>query len=181
MKKTFTHNRVRRNFDMPAQFSACEPFIPTKAVNEREIARRRASRAHTTVLRQQTTGIEAGMVILAKTTGTEAEKTARTSVAKALLGASWHQYAEHALGVYRRTLQLPLIAAYEPEDRPSAAYFRDQGIDMLIRASHLAVHLRVAHEMRAPKVFERTAFELGIHMGDIALVLSTTDIADHVA
>lgn len=164
MKQPFTH------FDLSRQhLSERGHYIPPKARDEAEIARRKTLPKGTLIAEQQAKGVNIAYDILSNVEpGKDTAFTTRM-LGMAAINTSWYIYGHDAPNVMRRRLFLPRMADPQTEWRQTPTELKDKTLSGLHTAYNLAV--RVADDTAANKVSQRRVHSLGRQLGNMSLNL----------
>jgi hypothetical protein len=160
-----------KNFDLPRQhLDARGNYIPSKARDEHEIARRRALPSGTLIAEQQAMGIKiAGEILSQVEVGQDMLFTTRM-LGMAALNTSWYVYGKSAPDVMRRRLDLPLLADKDTDWRQDAAGLRAETQQKLEVAYDLADVVADDHAENRVRKYRIRAF--GRHIGNVSLHLA---------
>lgn len=159
------------HFDLPREFLSREGhYLPPKARDQAEIARRRSLPAGTLVHEQQAKGIEIASKIFASVETGEGMAFTTRLLGMTAINTSWYIFGQKAPDVMRRRLHLPKMANEETEERLSAAQLRLDTIQDFNVAHDLANGVAKAHLI--DKLSVRRANGFGRHLGNLALNLA---------
>lgn len=172
--------RIPTNFDLPTKYSDGPHHVPHKARDPETIARRRARPAGSLIVRQQQQGLFIGTSVLKHTKTPQGASFAREIVGTSLLGSAWHSYAQDS-EVMRRCLKLPMLAEYDPDQRPNTNELTSQAINQLDEAMVCSQSLVFAVESRRAQPFDRYHRQLGRQLGNASLTLAGAEVGDTVA
>lgn len=159
------------NFDLPRQHLSQEGhYVPPKARDPEEIARRRTLPAGTVLAEQQAKGVEIAHTLLGRTEVGSDMKFVTHMVGMLTINASWYLFGRGAPDVMRRRLILPHIARYEDDSRLSAAELRENALEGLGLATDMAADFAGRYAERKLSVHWARGFAR--HLGNVALDLA---------
>lgn len=181
--------KARRNFNLPAQHineTDGSNYVPPRARDEAEIARRRQLRPGTLLLEHQAAGLEVARAVYRHpVTESEDAKYIRQRLAVPLFNSAWYTFANMDKSpdfFMSRILKLPVIAYDETEIedpwRASKEFLETKIRDGLGRSAALASRLTIQYQRGAEKTRLKTAADLGRAMGNTALLLINRDNFD---
>lgn len=164
-------NKPRTHFDLTREhLSERGHYIPPKARDAEEIARRRSLPAGTLIAEQQARGLEIAHDILASVEPGEDMLFTTRMLGMAALNSSWYMFGQDASDVMRRRLWLPKMADDDTGYRQSAAELRTTTIDSLDGAHSMAQEF--ATWLAERRATERRKKQLGRHLGNTSLHLA---------
>lgn len=165
MKKPYS------NFDLPRQHIYSDHYVPSRARDTEEIARRRALPTGTILAEYQRDGLQMATNILAHVEEPEDVAFAVDTLAASGLNSAWYSYARHA-SVMRRRLSLPELANDEVGDG-----WRQTRNGLLTKAQRgLAFTAELAGQLAASRSegreVDRQSIALGRQLGNVSLELA---------
>ena len=169
-------NRPRRNFDLPAKHindTDGANYVPPRARNPEEIARRQQLRSGSLIREFQASGTKVAEATFNHPV-TEPEDTAyiRKHLAIPLLNSAWYNFADSAKTpdiFMRRELKLPVLADDNAEWRATKEGMVVRVRQGLAETARLASILSIQYQKGVETI--RTEKKLGRTMGNTALTL----------
>lgn len=169
-------NRPRRNFDLPAKHindTDGANYIPPRARNPEEIARRQALRPGSLIREFQASGaMVAEATFNHPVTEPEDVNYIRRHLAIPLLNSAWYSFADSARTpdiFMRRELKLPILADDKAEWRATKEGMIARVRQGLAETARLSSNLSIQYQKGLETV--RTEKKLGRAMGNTALTL----------
>lgn len=145
--------RLPKDFDLPVKLHPSEKaheqalmvahFIPPKARNEAEIARRQGLRPGTLVTEYQYRGLAMSGLIMNQLIDRQSLAFVADTLAPAALNTAWYSFARGA-AVMRRRLKLPLLASEDRADRPTTYMLQADAAYYCKQAAEEGMHLVTA-------------------------------------
>lgn len=170
-----------KDFDLPTTLQAKgADYVPPKARDEDEIARRKRLPSGTLLAEQQRDGVAITGDILAQLERQEDLEFASRLLGASALNSSWYLFAQGA-PVMRRRLKLPMLANPLPGMRPISAELaiaRDQRLTQVKQKAETHAQM-VAFGLSELAVDDNTVI-LGRSLGNTALAIATVDLGDQV-
>lgn len=169
--------RIYKHFDLPVKHLDGDfDYVPPKARDQAEIVRRRQLAPGTLLVEQQALGTEiAGRVVDYCIEHDDGEFSARLLAATAM-NTAWYNFARDAQNVMRRRLYLPVHGKVEPITRESLL---TRASERFTLSAQMAERVRRSVEGRHCTT-TRYRKELGVRLGDTALVLAAVDNAPEI-
>lgn len=162
------------NFDLPRQHLSDQGhYVPPKARDEAEIARRRMLPRGTLVAEQQVRGIEVAHRILETVKVGEDMAFTTRMLGMAAINSSWYIFGQGAPDVMRRRLMLPKMADDENEWRQTPDELRVQTINGLRESRRQAAAITEA--TAANRLTARRSRSFGRLLGNVSLHLGVLD------
>lgn len=159
------------NFDLPRQHLSQEGhYVPPKAREAQEIARRRTLPPGTVLAEQQAKGIEIAHILLGRTETGPDMKFVTHMLGMLTINSSWYLFAKDAPDVMRRRLLLTRVARYEDDSRLSAAELRENALSGLAGATDMAYDFAGRYAERKLSVSRARGFAR--HLGNVAIDLA---------
>ena len=159
------------NFDLPRQHIIGEGhYVPPRAREAGEIARRRALPIGTLLLEQQLQGLNIAHDILTKLESEEDRRFATKLLGMAALNTSWYTYAKDAPDVMRRRLILPKLADHQTDWRQTSTGLYTDTLKGLNIARDTATLTISRYVEGVPDPYGPTV--LGRRIGNISLQLA---------
>lgn len=182
-------NKARRNFDLPARHineTDGSNYIPPRARDAEEIARRKQLRPGTLLREFQASGLKVAQAVNEyPSADPEDKKYIRERLAVPLFNSAWYTFADMDKTpdfFMRRVLKLPVIARDETEVedpwRASKEFLEAKIRDGLSHSAVLASRLTVQYQRGSEKTRLKTEADLGRAMGNTALLLINRDNFD---
>ncbi len=175
-------NKSRRNFDLPAQHineTDGSSYIPPRARDDDEIARRRQLRPGSLIREFQASGAKVAQAIYdSPVAEPEDILYIRRRLAVPLFNSAWYTFADNGKTpdfFMRRVLKLPVLASDETDIenswRASKEFLQGKVRDGLVHSATLASRLSIQYERGLEKSRQKTETGLGRSMGNTALLL----------
>lgn len=162
MKQPYSH------FDLPRQHLGQEGhYVPPKARDAKEIARRRTLPPGTVLAEQQAKGVVIAHKLLERTEVGADMRYATHILGMLTINSSWYLFAKDAPDVMRRRLLLPRIARYETDTRISPAEQREKTLGGLALAAEMATDF--ADRYAKQKLSVSRAHQFARHLGNVSL------------
>lgn len=171
--------RVYKDFDLPTKhLGDTKHFVPARAHDEDEIARRRNRQPGVLLAEQQERGIAVASSILKHLSQPEGVDFSARVLSAAGLNTAWYSFARGAeYEVMRRRLKLPFLVARSDEFRQSSDDLLSDGAFRFDEARAKAGELIVATEAQLPKL-ERVKRSFGRMVGRASLTLACVELGD---
>lgn len=172
--------RIYKDFDLPTKHVHGTHFVPAKAREEAEIARRRQLPKGVLLAEQQARGLAVASTLLKHLSDTESIAFSGRLITASGLNTAWYGFArgaEHE--VMRRRLKLPYLAVQDPAYRPTSADLLHDAAFAFGEARAVAEQVTAALETRSPKT-ERYKRSLGRQVGSASLTLACVDLGDRL-
>lgn len=168
-----SEKRRYTDFDLPTNhLPGNQHFIPPKARDSDEIARRRELRPGTLLAEYQVRGLGMAAIILENVQEVEDVKFASKVLAVSGINSAWYSFArgyEHQ--VMRRRLKLPVLATDNGEAELSVAEFLPNSHEALQKAA-LEAHMLVGANQNLPAKIEQYKKQIGRSLGGVSLALA---------
>lgn len=156
------------NFDLPRQHLGGEGhYIPPRARDKDEIARRRSLPSGILLLEQQRRGLEIAGSILTLVKEDEDIKFTAKMIGMAALNTGWYAFAQNAPDVMRRRLLLPKLADHETDWRQTAEGLQIEAVNGIHEVHDIAALMIDRHEAKTRGRAIPTA--LGRRIGNVSL------------
>jgi hypothetical protein len=156
------------NFDLPRQHLGVEGhYVPPKARDEAEIARRKTLPPGTLIAEQQAKSLRVAHTILHQLAPGEGMGFASHMIGMATINSSWYTYGQGAPDVMRRRLLLPIVADKETDWRKSAEELQIDALGGLDQAHRLASG--IADAIAANTLTKRRVRQFGQYLGNVSL------------
>jgi len=162
-----------KHFDLPTEHLRGEHYVPARARDEDEIARRRTLLPGALLAEQQAKGLRVIMGILEHVQEEPDVQFASELLSATGINTSWYALARDAL-VMRRRLYLPQLADDTLDFRLSPAGVRDEAYGGIVEAGVFADLYRDEHYEGAPLKRTRQAF--GRAIGNASLGLGCLEL-----
>lgn len=166
-----------KKFDLPVKHleGEGEHYIPPKARDAEEIARRRQLAPGVLMAEMQLKGIKIARSILELIMDEEDTLFTTKTLGAAALNTAWYNFAQGAKDVMRRQLTLPPYDEYG-EDVDKAFIIGDAAEQMCVAEHEASLMVREGHEKRRLYVARKKV--IGVKLGDSALILASAPYAD---
>lgn len=168
-----------KDFDLPTNLQAKgADYVPPKARDEVEIARRKRLPSGTLLAEQQRDGVAITAEILAQLERQEDLAFASRLLGASALNTSWYLFAEGA-PVMRRRLKLPLLATPIQDVRPDTLDLIQARDTRLLQArDHASTYAQMVSFALNELALEDRRTILGRQLGNGALAIATVDLGD---
>ncbi len=171
--------RLLKDFDLPQKYLDGDgDHVPQKARDPAEIARRRALRPGMLIYEQQHTGLAVAKRVLELVDDQPAVHFASETVAVAGLTSAWYLFGRGAKE-QRKRLKLEMLAADEPELRPSAYMLLQNAQHDLQHALDTSQRLMTAAAY-GPRAETQPRIALARTIGHTSLTLACVPIGDAI-
>lgn len=173
--------RIYKDFDLPTKhLGADKHFVPAKARDEAEIARRANRQPGVLLAEQQERGVAVASSILKHLTAPEGVAFSARVLPAAGLNTAWYSFARGAeFEVMRRRLKLPFLVARTDEFRQSSDDLLTEAAFRFDEARGKGVELIAAIEGELPKT-ERVKRSFGRMVGKASLTLACVELGDRL-
>lgn len=170
-------SNIYKHFDLPVKHLDGDfDYVPPKAREEAEIARRRALAPGTLLAEQQVRGCEVASRVVDYCIEHDDGLFSTRVLAATAMNTAWYNLARGARDVMRRRLYLPVHGRIEPITRGS---LQTRASERLSMATDQADKVRRSIEGRHCTV-ARHRKELGVRLGDTSLLLASIERADKI-
>lgn len=180
--------RLPKDFDLPVKLHPSEKaheqallvahFVPPKARDEAEIARRRGLQPGTLVAEYQYRGLAMSGLIMNQLIDRESLAFAAETLAPAALNTAWYSFARGAR-VMRRRLKLPLLATEDRADRPTTFMLQADASYYFKQAAEEGMHFVTALAEQSAAA-PRLAINLARAVGHAGLLTTCVPIGDSI-
>lgn len=170
---------LHKDFDLPTKhLGEGKHFVPAKARDEAEIARRRQLAPGTLLAEHQERGVAMAATIIKLVNKPDDIAFTARLLSAAGLNTAWYSFARGAESeVMRRRLKLPFLAVHQPEVRPSTSDLVQEAAFRLSEARDSGVALIDALN-HAPLKTERLSKTFGRQVGKASLTLACVELGD---
>lgn len=177
-----TIQRPPKDFDLPTKHLGLDGhFVPPKARDEEEIARRRDLAPGTLVAEFQQRGLAVASTILKFIERPEDIHFSSRVLAASGINTAWYAFARGAEGeVMRRRLKLPYLAAHKPELRRASSDILEDASWLFHEASTATHELINTSEQYFPRRFDTARRKVGRITGRASLTLACVSLGDEL-
>lgn len=156
-------------------------FVPPRALDPNEIARRQGRKPGQLIAEQQLAGIQIAADTLEQLENPTDIKFMASSFALAAFNTAWYLYGQEAdMEVMRRHVDLPFLVGPTAELRPNSSQVLGRAISELRYAADQAHAVERALHYGSPRVHEFRP-RAGRQLGSAALNLGVVDLGDKLA
>lgn len=156
------------NFDLPRQHLGVEGhYVPPKARDATEAARRKTLAPGTVLAELQVKGIDISRNIVANVEPGRDMAFSTRLIGMAAINSSWYTFGQGAPDVMRRRLLLPKVADHAADWRKSAEELRVDAVDGLADAANMAQGVTAA--VSKDRLTTRRVRQFGRYLGNVSL------------
>lgn len=173
--------RIYKDFDLPTKHLTGDAhFVPRKARDEEEIARRHELAHGTIILEHQRLGLGVASLAIKLAKSPDDIDFITSVLAASGINTAWYAFARGAEAeVQRRRLKLPDLTALKPENRPSSEDLRDEAAWLFGEAMQRTDAVISALQTDRKK-FISLSKTVGRMTGKASLTLAAAGAGDHI-